>query len=72
MGQSIRLFIGMLLFIPQFIIALFVKLGTLFPDGTFSIHGASKLADVVVDEVVDAFKDEPTSTSSKPRTRQKK
>jgi len=54
-GKSIRLFLGMVLFIPQFILALFVGAGREFPEGTFGTKGAVKLANMVISFVKEMF-----------------
>ena len=62
MGHSIRLFFGMILFIPQFILALFVGLGDLFPEKTFGTKGASKLAKNTIEFIKEIISDEEDET----------
>ncbi len=69
--KAIKLFIGMILFIPEFIIALFVKLGALLPAHTFTAKGASKLAGDTIDVVTEMFVDIDEEEEPKPRTQPK-
>ena len=68
-GQTIRLFFGMVLFIPQLVLALFVGIGRLFPEGTFGTKGAVHLADITIDFVKDVVSDEDQVPVAKPSTR---
>ena len=73
-GKSIRLFLGMVLFIPQFILALFVGAGREFPEGTFGTKGAVKLANIVINFIKEMLGEEQpvakaTPTNRKPRAK---
>ena len=73
LGYSIKLFIGMVLFIPQLVLALIVGIGRLFPQGTFGISGASALAGIIINFTKEMFDEEvevPTAPK-KPSTRKK-
>ena len=58
MGQSIKIFFGVLLFPIQFILALIVALARMLPEGTIGIHGASRAAQATTDFLASIFEDD--------------
>ena len=74
-GYSIRLFFGMILFIPQLILALIVGIGKLFPEGTFGTAGAVALSGTILNfmkEIIEEPEVTPTTPMRKPRATAKR